>query len=143
MSDSDGQEAPEIPREQLLHDQTYAIEMVKALATAIATDMPWAEKVYPELGCLASDGRIEGYQTSFRLRLRSEAIGHDIDDAKAIDAARTWFSEQGFRFILDERHADGLRQLRAIKEDNADGIGISINAHPGIVGLRGTTRCRP
>lgn len=143
MSASNAQKTPEVPREQLLQDQAYVIETVKALATAIATNMPWTEKVYPELGCLASDGRIKGYQTSFRLQLRSEAIGHDIDDAKAIDAARTWFSEQGFQFVLDERHTDGLRQLRAVKEDTADGIGISINAHPGIVGLRGTTRCRP
>jgi len=143
MPACDAQEEPKAPREQILQDQTYSIETVKALATTIAPDMPWTEKVYPELGCLASDGQIKGYQTSFRLQLRSEVVGHDIDDAKAIDAARTWFSEQGFQFVLDERHTDGLRQLRAVKEDDANGIGISINAHPGIVGLRGTTKCRP
>jgi hypothetical protein len=35
-----------------------------------------------------------------------------------------------------------LRQLRAVKDDHTDGIGMSINAHPGIVAIRGTSTCR-
>jgi len=138
-----GLRSPEIPREQLLEDQTYAIETVQALANAIAPNMPWVESLFPNLGCLAPDGRIKGYQTSFSLDLWAKRVGHNIDDAKAIDSARSWLDGRGFQFVLDEHHTDGLRQLRAVKEDDTDGIGISINAHPGVVGIKGTTKCRP
>jgi len=139
----DAEEPLQAPREQLLEDQTFVIESVEALAQAIEPSDAWSDIVYPELGCVASDGRVKGYQTSYKFRLKSEAVGHDIDDAKAIDLARTWLGEQGYEFVLDEQHSDGLRQLRAVKEDDVDGIGISINAHPGIVAITGTSRCRP
>ena len=143
MSVSDAGETLTLPRAQLLKDQTYAIETVKALADTVAPGMHWAEQLFPESGCFASDGSIKGYKTSFNLDLRATAIGHDLDDAAAINAARDWLTEQRYEFVRDTQQGNGLRQLRAVKEDGTDGIGISISAHPGVIGITGTTKCRP
>lgn len=137
------QEPPKVPREQLLKDQVYAVETVKALANAIAPDMRWAEQLFPESGCFASDGSVKGYKTSFNLDLRAEAVGHELEDAKAIEIARSWLTERGYKFVRDTQQDSGLKQIWAVKEDDTDGIGISISAHPGVVGITGTTKCRP
>lgn len=143
MSVSDAGDPPALTREQLLKDQTYAIETVTALADAVAPDMQWAEQLFPESGCFASDGSIKGYKASFNLDLRAEAIGHDLDDAKAIEVARSWLTDQRYEFVRDTQQGNGLRQLWAVKEDETDGIGISVSAHPGVIGITGTTKCRP
>lgn len=143
MSACDAQEPPKVPREQLLKDQTYAIERVEALANAIAPDSTWAEKLFPESGCFAADGQIKGYKTSFKLRLKSEVVGHDINDVKAIDIARRWFTEQDYGVVRDRQLKDGTREIWAVQESETDGIGMAVSAHPGIVAVKGTTKCRP
>lgn len=142
MSACDAQEPPEVPREQLLKDQTYAIETVTTLANAIAPDDTWVEKLFPESGCFTADGIVKGYKTSFNLDLRAEAVGHDIDDLRAFEIARVWLAERDYEFIRDTQHSNGTREIRAVKESETDGIGIAIKGHPGIVGLKGTTKCR-
>jgi len=92
MSACDAQEPPKAPKEQLLSDQTYAIETVTTLANAIAPDMPWNEQLFPETGCFGADGIVNGYQTSFVLDLRAEAVGHDINDVKIFEASRAWLA---------------------------------------------------
>lgn len=142
MSACDAQEPPKASKEQLLSDQTYAIETVTTLANAIAPDMPWNEQLFPEAGCFGADGIVNGYQTSFILDLRAEAVGHDIDDVKIFEASRAWLAERDYEFIRDTQHSNGTREIRAFRESETDGIGISIKGHPGAVGITGTTKCR-
>ena len=142
MSDSPVRGTPSPLREQLLKDQTYAVETVKALAVAIEPNEPWAEQLFPESGCFKTGGSIKGCKTSFNLDLRAKDVGRDLEDAKAIDAARVWLTERNFDFVRYDQQRDGLRQLWAVKEDEHDGIGISVSAHPGVIGITGTTKCR-
>jgi hypothetical protein len=143
MSAGDAQEPPIISREQLLEDQAVAVETAKALATAIAPEAAWIEKIYPELGCFAPDGRIKGYQTSSNLDLRAETLGHDLEDAEAIEIARSWLTERQYEFVRDTKQDNGFKQIWAVKEDEGEGIGISVSAHPGVIGITATTKCRP
>ncbi|MEL6965688.1 MAG: hypothetical protein AAFO01_23280, partial [Pseudomonadota bacterium] len=122
-------------KELPLSDQAYAIETVTTLVNAIAPDAPWDEDLFPEAGCFVTDGMIIGYQTSFTLDLRAEAFGYDIDDVQIIEASRTWLTERDYEFVRDIQHSNGTREIRAIKESETDGIGISIKGHPGIVGI--------
>ncbi|MGH1481727.1 MAG: hypothetical protein ACRBM6_23840 [Geminicoccales bacterium] len=142
MSACDAQEPPKVPKEQLLSDQTYAIETVTTLANAIAPDMPWTEELFPEASCFGADGIVNGYQTSFTLHLRTEAVGHDIDDVKVFEVSRAWLTERDYEFIRDTQYSNGTREIRAVRENETDGIGISIKGHTGIVGITGTTKCR-
>ncbi|MEM9442038.1 MAG: hypothetical protein AAGA73_16480 [Pseudomonadota bacterium] len=142
MSSSEAQESSKVLEELLLSDQAYAIETVTTLAKAIAPDKPWDQDLFPEAGCYGAGGMIDGYQTSFTLDLRAEALGHDIDDVNVFEASRTWLTERDYEFIRDIQHSNGTREIRAIKESETDGIGISIKGHSGIVGITGTTKCR-
>jgi len=143
MPACDAQDSSKFPREQLLKDQAYAVERVTTLANAISPDVGWSERLIPELGCVASDGQIKGYQTSFKLRLRSETVGHYIDDLMVIDIARRWLTEQDYEIVRDRQLSDGTRQVWAVQESDTDGIGIVVTAHPGVVAVKGTTKCRP
>lgn len=129
-------------REQLLKDQTYAIERVTGLANTIAPDHTWAENLFPESACFTTDGQIKGYKTSFKLRLRAEMVGHDIDDMTAIDIARRWFVEQDYEIVRDRQLKDGMREIWAVQESDTEGIGMAVSAHPGLVALQGTTKYR-
>jgi len=129
-------------REQLLKDQTYAIERVTGLANTIAPDHTWAENLFPESAYFTTDGQIKGYKTSFKLRLRAEMVGHDIDDMTAIDIACRWFVEQDYEIVRDRQLKDGMREIWAVQESDTDGIGMAVSAHPGLVAVQGTTKCR-
>ena len=135
-------ESREALREQLLKDQTNVIERVTGLANTIAPDHTWAENLFPESACFETDGQIKGYKTSFKLRLRAEIVGHDIDDVTAIDIARRWFAEQDYEVIRDHQLKDGMREVWAVQERDNDGIGMAVSAHPGLVAVQGTTKCR-
>lgn len=77
-----------VPREKLFKDQTYAIERMRLLTNASASDDTSAEKIFSESVYLSAKGEIKYYKMSFNLRFRSEVVGHDIDDVTVIDIAR-------------------------------------------------------
>lgn len=122
-------------------DQEYAYNMVQALAQASLSDMPWQGGGMMR-HCLGPHDQIRGYKTRERLSLRSENVGQALDDSRAIENARSWFLGQGFDIVEDVHFDNGMYRISAVKEDVAVGIGISITAHPGVVGITGTTRCR-
>jgi hypothetical protein len=133
---------PPVPQQQLAEDLEYATRTVEELTNAIAPDMPWQGGGDDDRGCFASDGRVIGYQAKSFLRLRSETVGHDIDDAGVFETARAWLTDRNYAFSRDTKHNNGTREIWAVKEDDTDGIGVAVVGHPGVVSVTATTKCR-
>lgn len=133
---------PPVPSEQLAIDLEYATRTVEALTGVIAANLPWQGGGDDDRGCFSTGGQVVGYQAKYSLRLRSETIGHDIDDVKAFDMARDWLRDRDFVFSRDTRHENGTREIWAVKEDDTDGIGVVVKGHPGVISVKGTTKCR-
>ena len=135
-------ELPPVPKEQLFKDLEHATNTAEALSQAIGPDLPWKNRNSHQGGCFATDGTVIGYNTSHSLFVKSDDVGHDLDDKGAFDIARAWLIEMGYEFRRDTRHDSGLREIWAVRETETIGIGIVVDAHPGGFRVKATSKCR-